>query len=97
MVYGEVGDHVIQGGQHLPAHLPRLLVDPLAGHLLVEWLPHVSEEAGAHTVHVGAVHVVVVAVARAGDVREEEAGGVVAGQDSLPGVASDCQKAIFFC
>ena len=78
VVDGEVGDDVVHGVEDLSAHLPRLLVDPLAGHLLVEGLPHVSEEAGAHPVHVGAVHVVVVAVARAGDVGEEEAGGVVA-------------------
>ena len=52
VVDGEVGDDVVHGVEDLPAHLSRLLVDPLAGHLLVEWLPHVSEEAGAHPVHV---------------------------------------------
>ena len=77
VVDGEVGHDVVHRVEHLPAHLACLLVKPLAGHLLVERLPHVSEEAGAHPVHVGAVHVVVIAVAGAGDVREEEAGRVV--------------------
>ena len=77
VVDGEVGHDVVHRVEHLPAHLACLLVKPLAGHLLVERLPHVSEEAGAHPVHVGAVHVVVIAVAGAGDVREEEAGWVV--------------------
>ena len=77
VVDGQVGHDVVHRVEHLPAHLPRLLVQPLAGHLLVERLPHVPEEAGAHAVHVGSVHVVVVAVAGAGDVGEEEAGGVV--------------------
>ena len=77
VVNGQMSDDVVHGVEDLPAHLARLLVDPLAGHLLVERLPHVPEEAGAHPVHVGAVDVVVVSVARAGDVREEEAGGVV--------------------
>ena len=77
MVNGQMSDDVVHGVEDLPAHLARLLVDPLAGHLLVERLPHVPEEAGAHAIHVGSVHVVVVAVAGAGDVGEEEAGGVV--------------------
>ena len=56
MVHREVGDHVVHGVEHLVAHLLGLLVDPLAGHLLLDGLPHVPVVGG----HVAVAHVAVV-------------------------------------
>ena len=59
VVDGEVGDNVVHRVELLVASLsPVLLVDPLAGHLLLHRLAHVPEEGAAHPVHVARVHVV---------------------------------------
>ena len=68
VVDGEVGDNVVHRVELLVATLATvLLVDPLAGHLLLHRLTHVSEEGAAHPIHVAGVHVVlgISAVSRA--------------------------------
>jgi len=60
MVDGEVGDNIVERLKNLVASLSSLLFDPLTGHLLFYRFSHVPEEAAAHAIHVGGVHVVLV-------------------------------------
>merc|ERR1719483_242214 len=56
VVYCEVGHHIVHGVVDLVAHFFCFLVDPLAGHLLLDGLPHVSIVGG----HVAVAHVTIV-------------------------------------
>ena len=60
VVDGQVGHYVVQRLEHLVAHLLRLRIDPLTGHLLLHWLPHVPVVRG----HVAVAHVAVVVTSR---------------------------------
>jgi len=52
MIDGQVGDNIMHGTEHFSAAFSSFFVDPLAGHLLFDGLPHVAKERRAHPIHV---------------------------------------------
>ena len=71
MINGEVGYNIVHGGENFSTALSCFFADPFTGHLLLDRFSHVAKERGSHSIHVGTVHVVMVAITGTTNVRKE--------------------------
>merc|ERR1712147_431766 len=71
MVDCKMGYNIVHCTENFSTALASFFVDPLTGHLLLDRLSHVAKERGAHSIHVGSIHVVVVTITGTAYVRKE--------------------------